>query len=471
MLILTKNLANNFNRNGYKMLGLTKNTTQQSFLYDNLDEVLNHKHSLYKLSNLFPWDLVEKEFSDKYSVNGRPSKTIRLMVSLLLLKHMYNQGDETVVSSWVENPYWQYFSGMKTFNWELPCDPSDLVHFRKRIGEEGIEYIFSISIGLHGKSATEPDVVIDTTVQEKNITYPTDSKLYVKIIKRCWKITKKFDLSYRQSYRREIKALIRDLRFRNNPKNKKKAYKAQRRLKTIAGRLLREIKRNLSAQDLEKSSSELTLFEKVLNQKRSDKNKIYSLHEPSAYCMSKGKEHKKYEYGSKVSIVQTKNSGIIVGALNFKENIFDGHTLPDVLLQTERLTNIKRQRALCDRGYRGKKFVNGVEIHVPGKAKKNDSKYKRFCARKRFRRRAAIEPIIGHLKSDNRLSRNFYKGVFGDTINVMLAAAAFNLKKLLRKLLFCLNIYKNIFCRIRLSDILILNCWNWKYYNLQLMTF
>ena len=426
------------------MVGELPSKEEQNFLFNGLSEILNPDNKLYKLSHSFPWELIEKKFGSKYSVHGRPAKPIRLMVSLLLLKHMFDKGDETVVSSWVENAYWQYFSGMEELQWHLPCEPSDLVHFRKRIGTSGIEYIFSLTVAMHGETIKEKEIVVDTTVQEKNITYPTDSKHYVKMIKRIWRYNKRYGFSYRQSYTREVKSLIRDLRFSNNPRNHKKAKRAQRRLHTIAGRLIREFERNLPIELEEKHIKEILLFNKILSQKKNDKNKIYSVHEESVYCMSKGKSHKKYEYGSKVSIATTRNSNIIVGAMNFVKNKFDGHTLSEVLAQVKAITKHQYAGAICDRGYKGRKMVNGVAIYIPGVPKKSDSNYKKLCARKRFRRRAAVEPIIGHLKTDNRLSRNFYKGVFGDEINVMLAASAFNLKKFMRGLLSVLNFKKQI---------------------------
>ncbi len=401
----------------------------QTTLFQSLKDLLNPEDSLYKLSNKLPWDKLEKEFAPLYSKIGRPSKPVRLMVSLLLLKQIYNLGDETVVEAWVHNPYWQYFSGFTTFQWNFPIEPTDLVHFRKRIGEEGLEKIFKLSIDLHGKSSLEKEVVIDTTVQEKNITYPTDVKLHKKIIDKCVKISNSENIVLRQSYKRISKQLVIDQRGNRSSKGKAKAKKSARKLKTIAGRLIRELRRKLSEELLSKHEEDLRLFERVLTQKKGDKNKIYSLHEPKVYCMSKGKPHKRFEFGSKVSITLTKNSGVAVGALNFEENIYDGHTLPEVLEQTKRLTGKDPKVAIVDRGYRGVSTVGKTEIIRPKNPKKNATPYEKTKARKRFRRRAGIEPIIGHLKQDFRLSRNYLKGTKGDMANVLLSATAYNLKK------------------------------------------
>jgi len=401
----------------------------QRTLFQDLEDLLNPEDSLYKLSNKLPWEELEKELAPLYSKIGRPSKPVRLMVSLLLLKQIYNLGDETVVSAWVHNPYWQYFSGFTTFQWNFPIEPTDLVHFRKRIGKEGLEKIFKISIDLHGKSSLEKEVVIDTTVQEKNITYPTDVKLHKKIIDKCVKIASTENLALRQSYKRVSKQLVIDQRGARSKNGKAKANKSAKKLKTIAGRLTRELGRKLPEDLVIKYELDLKIFEQVLAQQKGDKNKIYSLHEPKVYCMSKGKAHKRYEFGSKVSITLTKNSGVAVGAYNFEENIYDGHTLPEALEQIKRLTGKGPKVAIVDRGYRGKSKIGETEIVNPKRPKKNATSYEKMKARKRFRRRAGIEPIIGHLKQDFRLSRNYLKGTNGDMANVLLSATAYNLKK------------------------------------------
>jgi len=169
-----------------------------------------------------------------------------------------------------------------------------------------------------------------------------------------------------------------------------------------------------------------------LSQKKTDKEKIYSLHAPEVYCMSKGKAHKKYEFGSKVSVVLTKNSGIAVGGYNFEKNIYDGHTLSPVLDQVKRLTGKQPEAAIVDRGYRGVNQVGKTEIIKPNRSKKKASPYEKRKARKRFKRRAAIEPVIGHLKEDHRLRRNYLKGTFGDIANVLLSLSAYNLAKWMR---------------------------------------
>ena len=417
------------------MLPQPINSSQMGF-YSTFEEQLSRKHPLYVLSRRVNWQQFDDAFKNLYCPdNGRPAKPIRLMVSLLMLKHIRNLSDESVVEQWAENAYYQYFSGEQSFAAKEPCEASELVHFRKRIGEKGIELIFKESIRINGKDADEDQGTIDTTVQEKNITYPTDSKLHRKIIKKCVAIAQKEDIELRQSYTRTLKRLSLDQRFRNHPKNYGKARKADRKVKGIAGRLVRELERKLPAGLY---AGDLALFSKVLSQKRSDSNKIYSLHEPYVQCISKGKEHKKYEFGSKVSIITTKNSGVIIGALNIEKNDYDAHTLDPALEQQQRLTRHVLKEVFVDRGYRGIKEVRGTQIHTPRPFSQQLTKYRQQKMKNGFSRRAAIEPKIGHLKNDYRLSRNFYKGIFGNNINVMLAAAAMNFKRMM-------NIWKKMF--------------------------
>jgi IS5 family transposase len=397
-----------------------------------LSDQLNPKHPLYKLAHKIPWDVLEKEFEKHYSHTGRAAHPIRLMVGLLILKQLRNLSDESVVERWVENGYYQYFCGETFFQWELPCHPSDLVYFRRRIGEAGIEKILQISIELHGAKAQEKELLIDTTVQEKNITFPTDTKLYKKVAQRCVAIAEKEGVTLRQTYRRTIKKLMLAQRFRRHPKNYKKANKATRKLKTIAGRLVRDLTRKLPASAYCDYAWLLNIFERVLNQTRNSVDKIYSIHEPAVYCVGKGKEHKKYEFGAKASIAVTKNSGIIVGAVSHPQNMHDSKTLIDVISQSSELRNKCPEVVICDRGYRGKSRVGETQVVIPKAPGKRATAYQKQKARKRFRRRAGIEPIIGHLKTDYRLVRNFLKGSVGDSINLMLAAAAFNFKKWMR---------------------------------------
>ena len=407
-----------------------KKIGQQSFFFT-FEDTLNRNHPLFILANKVDWERFEKSFLGLYSqTTGAPAKPIRLMVGLLILKHIRNLSDESVVEQWSENAYYQYFCGEEEFCVSQPCDASELVHFRHRIGESGCELIFKESIRINGKDADDDEVIADTTVQEKNITFPTDSKLHHKIIKKCHKIAEIEGIELRQSYTRTIKKLSLNQRFRNHPKNKSKAKKADRKLKTIAGRLVRELQRKLPAQN--PYNLDLLLFHKVLSQIKNDKNKIYSLHEPDVHCISKGKEHKKYEFGNKVSILLTKNTGVIVGALSFG-NPYDGHTLDSVLIQHEQLTGKRAKNVWADRGYRGKTQIDATEVKIPKPLSNKISRYRKEKEKKSFRRRAAIEPIIGHLKSDNRLNKNYYKGIQGDTVNVLLATAAFNFKRMMNK--------------------------------------
>ncbi len=395
--------------------------------YSTFEEQLNHKHPLYKLAHAINWKVFEEEFSKHYSAtHGKPAKPIRLMVALLILKQVRNLSDESVVEQWAENSYYQYFSGEIYFSPTPPCVSTELVEFRKRIGTEGVELIFKESIKVNGDDAGDDNLSGDTTIQEKNITYPTDDKLYKKIIKECQSIARQEQIELRQSYTQTIKKLSTIQRFKKNKNGAAKAKKAGKKIKTIAGVLVRELNRKLPADVLNKHSANLSLYQKVLAQKRSDSNKIYSLHEPQVKCYTKGKAHKRFEFGSKVSILVTQKTGVIVGALNFNSTEHDSRTLDKALEQYTRLTDKEAKTIFVDRGYRGPKTINGTIICAP-KPDKNITKTKR----KRHSRRAAIEPVIGHLKSDYRMNRNFLKGVMGDEINVLLSAAAMNFKRVM----------------------------------------
>lgn len=410
------------------MLSPKENHTQMRF-FTTFEEQLNHKHPLYVLSEKISWQIFEEEFAKHYRKDfGRPAKPIRLMVSLLILKHVRSLSDESVVEQWSENAYYQYFSGKESFIAAAPCEASELVHFRKRIGEKGIELIFRESIRVNGKDGEEETGTTDTTVQEKNITYPTDNKLHRKIITKCLAIAEEENIELRQSYKQTLKKLSIQQRLRHSVKGKKASRKADRKVKTIAGRLVRELGRKLTSG---KHTTTLLLFSKVLSQKREDKNKIYSIHESHVQCIGKGKLQKKYEFGSKVSITTTAKSGVIIGALNLPKNDYDGHTLDAALEQQQRLTGKTLQGIFVDRGYKGVTEVRGTTIYSPKPFPKTITNVQKKKMKFGFARRAAIEPRIGHLKSDHRLSRNFYKGLVGDNINVMLAAAAMNFKRMM----------------------------------------
>lgn len=408
------------------MLAKATNTSQLGF-FATLADQLDQKHSLYLLANRIDWAFFERSFSVHYSATqGKPAKPIRLMVALLILKQLRNLSDESMVEQWSENMYYQFFSGMQTFTPKRPCSSTELVEFRKRIGAEGVELILKESIRINGKDGEEDTLSGDTTVQEKNITYPTDDKLHKKIIAQCQSIAEHEQIELRQSYRRTVKRLSIVQRLRRNKGGAVKARKASKKIKTIAGRLVRELRRKLAAKQSDKHERSLSLFERVLSQKKDDSNKIYSLHEPEVKCYTKGKEHKKFEFGSKASFLITQKSGVIVGALNFTQTLHDSKTLPQVLEQYQRLNGRQAKEVYLDRGYRGPKQIDNTLLHTPT-PEKNITKAKR----RKHSRRAAIEPVISHLKHNYRMVRNYLKGVVGDQINVMLAAAAMNFKRVM----------------------------------------
>jgi len=416
---------------------LTKNpisTGQIDMFRPKLSRIISESHSLVVLAKEIDWTGMYEALLPYYSEIGRGSIPPRKIVGMLMLKRMFNESDESVVARWIENPYWQYFTGEDYFQKDQPFDPSEFVHFRNRLGEAGLEMVLSYTVRLHAEVAKDKQVLVDTTVQEKNITFPTDTKLAKRIIDKCVKKAKANGVQLRRTYKKELKQLMKDQYNSTHPRRRATAKKAQKRIKTIAKILVRELRRKLPDTDY---VDRLDFYDKVLHQERGDKKKIYSLHEPNVSCIAKGKAHKKYEFGNKVSIVKGLASGVITSAKSYQGNPHDSKTIQQSLEQSQRVTKLagtnSAQIAIADRGYRGVEQINGVQVIIPSSGI-GKSIYQKAKERKQFRKRAGIEPIIGHLKHDHRMIRNFLKGITGDYNNALLAAIGFNLKKRLNKI-------------------------------------
>ena len=417
------------------MIGKSDNQNQRNFFQPLLKDYINLGHELALLSDKIDWNHFDKEFSMYYSHTGKPAMPIRLMVGSLMLKRIYNLGDETLVEAWKMNPYMQYFCGMVHFEHKFPCYPSDFVHFRKRIGEQGVEKIFAYSVLLHGKSALESQALSDTTVAENNTTFPTDAKLAKRIIDKCNAIASKEGIEQRQTYVRTSKQLLRDTHNRKHPKRRKKALKADRKLKTIASRLVRELERKLSPENLQSYQEALDLYHQILNQKRTDKDKIYSIHKPFTACIAKGKAHKQYEFGNKVGLITSSKNLIITAIKSFTGNPHDSKTIEPLLNQMQTNLNYLPKEVVYDRGGKGQKQIGQTIIATPDyRPLKRDNEYQKRVKRNKFRRRAAIEPVIGHLKTYFRMEQNYLHGANSPQINAFLAATGWNLKKMMKKL-------------------------------------
>ena len=416
------------------MTGKSDNQDQRNIFVPLLKDFINLNHELVLLADKIDWQYFEREFSPLYSNTGKPAMPIRLMVGSLMLKRIYNLGDETLVETWVRDPYMQYFCGMAHFEHKFPCDPSDFVHFRKRLGKEGIEKIFVQSVKLHGKAAQDKMALSDTTVQENNTTFPTDAKLAKKVINRLNAIAHKEQVVQRQTYVRTSKQFLRDTYNPNHPKRRKKARRAGKKLNTIAGRLLRELERKLPNDTLTRYENELALYKRVLAQKKNDKDKIYSLYKPFTACIAKGKIHKPYEFGNKVGLAITSKTTIITAIKSFIGNPHDSKTIEPLLNQMQENLGYTPSEVIYDRGGKGQKQIGDTIISTPSKPLKRDSQYQKRKKRLKFRRRAAIEPIIGHLKTDFRMGQNYLWGKQSPQINAFLTATGWNLKKMMEKL-------------------------------------
>ena len=417
------------------MIGKSPDQEQRDMFSPLLCDFIDMGHELVLLANRIDWAYFEKEFKQYYSKVGHPSMPVRLMVGSLMLKRVYDLGDETLCEAWSMNPYMQYFCGEAHFKHRFPCDPSDFVHFRKRIGEQGVEKIFAYSVKLHGKAARDKMVLSDTTVQENHTTFPTDAKLAKKIIDKCNAVAGKGGIEQRQTYVRISEQLLRNTYNGKHPKRRKKAKSSGRKLNTIAGRLLRELQRKLSEEALSTHQKDFNLYKRVLTQKRTDKDKVYSLHKPFTCCIAKGKAHKQYEFGNKVGLIATGKELIITAIKSFKGNPHDSKTIGPLLDQMQSNLGHTPKELVYDRGGKGQKQIGHTIISTPdNRPLKRDTPYQKRKKRKKFRRRAAIEPVIGHLKTDFRMGQNYLHGKQSPQINAFLAATGWNLKKMMKKL-------------------------------------
>lgn len=414
-----------------------------------LDQMLNQRHALYKLGDQIDWNAAETQFGDLYSEEGRPGIPIRLMVGLHYLKHTYNLSDEEVVAQWAENPYWQYFCGETYFQHQLPIDPSQMTRFRKRIGETGCEFMLGLTIqtGIITKTVSAASLTIvnvDTTVQEKAISFPTDARLYHKARGALVRAAKRMGIPLRQSYERVSKlALAKSGRYAH-ARQMKRAKREQRRLRTYLGRVIRDIERKLPEEHTAKMNPLLDIAKRILTQQRHDRGKVYSMHAPEVECIAKGKVHKPYEFGVKVGIVSTSKESFVVGMKSLPGNPYDGHTLSASLAQVERLTGALPKEAYVDRGYKGH-GVDDTAVWIAG-AKRGVT----TAIKKKLKRRNAVEPVIGHMKNDGRLGRSFLKGEEGDAINALLCGAGHNLRKILRQLALLLaRFWSDLRCAVQ----------------------
>lgn len=405
-----------------------------------LDEQLKMSHPLVRLSKLMNWGEIERSFGAHFtSSRGRPALSPRLVAGLLYLQHAHDASDEAVVAIWLENAYWQYFTGEDYLQTELPIDPSSLTRWRKRIGEEGVEVLLAVTIeaaraaGLIKKSSLDK-VIVDTTVMPKAIAHPTDSRLLEKSRQHLVKLADEHHLQLRQNYNRQAPRMVAQIGRYAHARQFKRMRKALKALRIRVARVYREITRKLAQlpeQAQLKAKNLLHRVGRILTQKTRDKNKLYALHAPEVECIAKGKARTPYEFGVKVTIATTLKEGLVVGMRSMPGNPYDGHTLDETLEQVEILADKRPGIAIVDKGYRGAQ-VEGVQLLRSGQRRGVTRAMKAM-----IKRRSAIEPTIGHMKMDGRLARNPLKGALGDALHAVLCGAGHNIRLMLKKLHVC----------------------------------
>jgi IS5 family transposase len=428
-----------------------RETGEQDLFRSRLDQIINMSHELVRLAQAIDWAHLEARFGEAYCDGpGMPPLATRLMAGLAILKHTFDLSDEELCARWVENPYFQYLCGEEFFCHELPFDRSSMTRWRQRMGEDKIMALLQESLAVAVKTgAMKPAdtrrVIVDTTVQPKNVMFPTDAKLIHRARERLVRLARTVGLDLRQSYVRVGKlALIAHQRYAH-AKQFKRANRALRTLKTYLGRTIRDIRRQIAGDEELDAIFKWSLYqgETVLEQRQRQRGrKIYSLHAHEVECIGKGKAHAPYEFGVKVSVATTlkrsKGGQFALHAKALPGNPYDGHTLATIVPDMANAIGNEIDRILADAGYRGHNAPKSHKFRVftAGQKRRVTPAIKR-----EMRRRSAIEPIIGHIKAEHRMGRNYLAHEQGDAINAILAAAGYNfslLIKWLREILWLL---------------------------------
>ena len=420
------------------------NQSQSEIFRNRLSNQIKPDHPMKILADKISWSLIEAEYAQLFDIGskgGRPASPVRLVVGLLLLQYLHDLSDEAVCEAWVENPYWQYFCGYDFLQWELPLDPSSLSRWRGRLGKEKLEQILKLTVkaGVDTGTVTKKDmeeVNVDTTVMPKHVTFPTDSKLLNKSRDRLVKLAKKKGVGLRQNYNRVTKKLSWQISGYLHAKQMKRATSAIKKMKTITGRVVRDLERKIdkNAELKEVFKEELEKAYRLLNQTKTAKNKLYSLHEPYVECIAKGKARTIYEFGCKVGFTTTNKKGkdFILGASSFHGNPYDGHTLQESITLAEKMTETKIKDVFVDNGYKGH------DLHLEEGSKTVwFSRQRRGVTksiRKKIKRRQAIEPHFGHMKMEGKLGRCRLWGIAGDEAHALLVAAGYNMRLILNHL-------------------------------------
>jgi len=403
-----------------------------------LDELVNLRHPLVQLAQHIDWSALEREWNGFFpSHRGRPATAPRQVAGLLYLQHTFALSDEEVVWGWVENPYWQLFCGETWFQHNPPIDSSSLTRWRQRIGAEGMEWLLAQTIKAAAsakviKQHSLDKVIVDSTVQEKAIAYPTDSKLLNRGRQQLVQLMAEAGMTLRQNYNRVAPKLAGQIARYAHARQYQRMRSHLKKLKTLVGRVWRDVSRQLAGvpQHLKPKVTDLLhKVERLLKQQPQDSHKLYSLHAPEVECINKGKSRQPYEFGVKVSVTTTHKEGLVVGMRSLPGNPYDGHTLHLALEQTAILTQRQPQEVFVDLGYRGATVPTGIKVYHRKLRRGITARLKRD-----IRRRSAIEPAIGHMKNDGRLRRNWLKGTEGDAFHAMLCGCGHNLRMILRKL-------------------------------------
>jgi len=396
------------------------------------------KHELVVLADKIDWAWLDAQLADCFSDKGRPAEPVRFMIGMFMLKHTYGLSDEQLWERWVHDPYFQYFTGEEFFQHELRHERSGLSHWRKRIGARLDKLLAETLRVAHDSGALKKRdlarVSIDTTVQPKNVTFPTDAKLLETAIRQLGKLAKAHGVALRQSYVRVAKRAAMMAGRYAHAKQFKRMNKQIKFLRSRLGRLIRDIAGKIEDDQAlrEVFAIPLTKARQIRGQQQRQRGwKLYSWHAPEVECIGKGKAAKPYEFGVKVSLTTTnrrcKGGQFILHAKALPGNPYDGHTLGQAIEETQALTGREIERAYVDKGYQGHDAPRPLRVFKSGQKRGVHGQIK-----KELRRRSAIEAVIGHCKTDGHLGRNFLKGRLGDQINAVMSAVGYNLRLILK---------------------------------------